>query len=171
MEYRTKLIEKGGKTFNVEWHYDDNCGSPWEENCGHGEVSEWTRRAKRPGELVLMKDRGMSLFYDFAGTVKKALAEGWGVVGRTFRTRREQAAAAAWFDFEYLRRWCEGGWHWCGIVVTLLDEDYEDTDIEASLWGIESEDASYHADVIEDLITQCLQCVEARTYPVTEFGV
>lgn len=171
MEYERKEVKRAGMTFRVVWSYDDCMNEPWKEHEGHGEVSDWTARSKRPGELVLLKDRGMALYYDFAATVEKARAEGWGRVGFESKTRGERAAAAVWANFEYLRRWCENQWHWCGIVVTLLDDDGEETDIECSLWGLESEGDDYHAEVIEDLITQCLQCFESRTYPVTECGV
>lgn len=171
--YRTETIEQHGQTYRVEWFYDEQMGAPWEEQDGHGIVSDWERRDKRPGELVLNKDRGSRRFYDFAASVKKARAESWNTSPYNWKTKGEQAHAAAMADYENLRRWCNDVWHWCGIVVTLLDDD-EETDNIASLWGIEDDgidSAGYHASVIQDLIGEIEHQQQRQTYPVTSEGL
>jgi hypothetical protein len=64
-------------------------------------------------------------------------------------------------DFERLRRWCADDWHYCGIVVTLLDTDGEPDSVDASLWGIESDSPDHHDEVIGDLIAECLHQITA----------
>lgn len=164
--YKTDRIEQHGQTYKIEWFYDNYYGAPWEEHDGHGPVSGWERRDKRPGELILNEDRGARRFYDFQAAVKQARAECW----NSCRNGTE-AAEAARLDFEYLRRWCANDWHWCGIVVTMLD-DGEEIDISAVLWGIEDQGyLSDHAPIIQDLIGECEYQLNRMTYPVTACGV
>ena len=172
--YKTDTIEQHGKTYRIEWVFDYDMGPPWQAHDGHGEVSEWTRRGKKPGELVLCEDRGSRRFYDFAGSVGKAKSEGWNTAPYVWKSKGEQAAEAARADYEFLRRWCANDWHWCGIVVTLLDDEGEDTGISASLWGVEDEgycSRGYHATVIQDLIGECEYQENSVTYPVTHVGI
>lgn len=59
---------------------DEYMGAPWEEHDGHGVVSDWTSRDKRPGEMILSEDsRDCSKrFYDFAESCRIARRDGWG---------------------------------------------------------------------------------------------
>lgn len=166
--YNTETREAHGKEWTIEWVYDTNTGAPWKECDGHGPVSDWEHRDKRPGELILNKDRGSKRFYDFAEAVKIARRDGWNTKPYHWDTKGAQAAAAAWADFEYLRGWCNDEWHYCGIVVTLND------DISASLWGIEDGlDSSdeYHEEVIKELMAECLDDLNRRTFPGCSVGV
>jgi hypothetical protein len=172
--YKTETITQHGQSYLVEWFFDECTGAPWQEHDGHGIVSDWTSRSKKPGELVLHSDRGMSRYYDFAATVEKAKIEGWNVSPYDWKTKGEQAAAATMADFENLRRWCNDLWHWCGIVVTVLDDEGDKTDIQSSLWGLEDDgfcSAGYHATVIQDLIGECEHQEMRISYPVTHCGV
>jgi hypothetical protein len=172
--YKTETLTQHGKTYRVQWFYDCDMGAPWEEHDGHGIVSDWTRRDKHPGELVLNEDRGSRRFYDFAATVKKARAEGWNTAPYDWKTKGEQAAAAAMADFENLRRWCANQWHWCGIVVSLLDDEGEETGIDAALWGIEDDgfcSDGHHATVVQELIGECEHQENRTTYPVTHCAI
>ena len=66
-------------------------------------------------------------------------------------------------DYNYLRQYIAQDWHYCGIVVTLLDADGE-PDVNASLWGIEDglpEMSEYHEEVIGELIDECLSQITA----------
>lgn len=156
--YKTETIEQHGTAYRVQWVQDYDARAPWENEDGHGPVSDWERREKRPGEMILNDDRGALRFYDFAAAVKQARREGWNTAPYEWKTKGEQAAAAALADFDYLRRWCNDNWHYCGIIVTVLDEDGEETDISSSLWGIEDDgtnSAGYHASIIQDLIGDC----------------
>jgi hypothetical protein len=67
-----------GLTFSIQIERDSHCDAPWEEEDGHGPVSDWTRRAKLPGEMVLSESRGMKRYFDFAETVRIAKREAWG---------------------------------------------------------------------------------------------
>ena len=146
----------GGKelTFKVEIEYDADHGAPWENEDGHGPVSGWTTRDKRPGELVLSSHgRNARIYYDFAEACRIALADCWGIpearlAGWTERagqapTKRQIAAAAAMTDYDHLRRWCADEWQYVGVIVTLLDDEGEETEVSDSLWGIEDSDTDY----------------------------
>lgn len=139
-------------TFAVKTERDEYSCAPWEESDGHGPVSEWTYRDKLPGELVLNTDGRAKRFYDFAEACRIALRDGWGsrdaVEGMT---RRHVAALAARQDYKYLKAWCDGEWYYVGVIVTLLDEDGEETAIEASLWGVEDSDDDYIRETARNL--------------------
>lgn len=169
--YKTETVDRHGERYLVEWFFDYDGGPPWEESEGHGIVSEWTRRDKRPGELVLATDRGMHRFYDYAASVRKARAEGWNIEPYQWPSKGAQAAAAALGDFQYLRGWCNDEWHYCGIRVTLLDDDGEKSPAFESLWGIESHADEYHAEVVASLADECRAAVLSRVYPVNHCGV
>ena len=150
--YHTEEITRDGLTFRVSHHHDDHSGEPWKEHDGHGPVTGWEYRDKRPGELILNEDRGTKRFYDYAEACRIARRDGWNAAPYHIEaeTPRQQAARAALADFERLRAWCNDEWHWCGVVVTLLDDDGEEVD-STSLWGIDSDDDTYRADVANEL--------------------
>lgn len=164
--YNTETREALGHTWTIEWIADHDSAAPWESEDGHGPVSDWTGRDKRPGELILHADRGSRRYYDFQAAVKQARAEGWNVAPYEWPTKGVQANNAAWTDFERLRDWCNDGWHYCGITVKL-----DGTDFEASLWGIESEADEHHETIIEDLMQECIYEHNRHTYPVTHCGI
>lgn len=121
-------------TIVIKWEHDEDSGEPWKECDGHGPVSEWTRRDKRPGERVLCSDRGSHRFYDYAEAIRIAKRDGWDAKPYKTGTKGEQAARAVDADFEYLRRWCANDWWWCGYIVTI-----EGTEYRESLWSIDSD--------------------------------
>lgn len=133
--YHTVTREHAGHTITLSWHYDPFMGPPWEEHDGHGPVSEWTRRDKWAGELVLCEDRSRKRFYDYAGACRIALRDGWDSLPYNTgqETKRQQAAKAARADFEHLRQWCNNQWHWSCYTVEIDGFDYN-----KSCWGIES---------------------------------
>jgi hypothetical protein len=162
--YKTDTLTQHCRTYLIEWFYDDTGKAPWDNGDCHGPVSGWERRSKRPGERILNSDRGSHRFYDFQQAVKDAVKV-WGC------KPGPDVVEAVERHFEYLRRWCADQWFYCGIRVTLLDDEGEKTDIDAVCWGIESDADGYHASVIQDLIGNC-DYLEARTvYPVTQSGV
>lgn len=170
--YKTETLPHHGKTYRVEWVYDRDAGAPWDNSDCHGIVSDWETRDKLPGELILNQNGRSKRFYDFAASVKKARAEGWNTAPYNWKTKGEQAHAAALADFEYLRRWCNDDWHYCGITVTLLDDEGDDTDISASLWGVEDDGyCSDHVPIIQDLIVECEHEENRNKYPVTHCAV
>ncbi len=159
-------IEHAGRTFAVRLEHDDVRGPPWNREDGHGPVSDWKRArshrhgtfVKSPGEMILHEDCGSFRTYDFQEACRIARRDGWGDVERlpgwnaaTFRkmfpgdTPARHRSPRAYADFDRLRRWCNGDWHYVGVVVTLLDEEGDETDEVESLWGIESDAATISA--------------------------
>jgi hypothetical protein len=136
----------------IEWFHDSDTGAPWEAHEGHGPVSDWVGRDKRPGELVLSKDGNYTRYYNFQQACRIARKDGWNTKPYAFNTRRIQAAAAAYADYLHLKAWCDDNWWWCGIQVSLL----RDTGESAAVWAIEDAlDGSaerYHEDIIRELI-------------------
>ena len=159
--YRTETRESGTMSFRIEWVYDHDSDAPWDREDGHGPVSDWEHRSKRPGEMILNSNRGSHRFYDFAEAVKLARKDGWNTAPYDWPSKGAQAHAAALADFDYLRRFCNDQWHYCGIVVTLLDADGDPDSVDASLWGIESEGDDYHEEAIGELIAECLSQITA----------
>lgn len=159
-------IELKGLTFRVEVKPDDgSMGAPWDEHDGHGAVRMVRgfvlgEGPKNPGERVLHSDRGTAWLYDWQGAMALAKKDGWGLspeekakfaarLGRA-PTVGEVRTEAVQRDFDYCRRWLNGDWHWCGVVVTLLDVEGNATRETESLWGIESEgcDGSEVPDIV-----------------------
>ena len=134
---------------------DDITGEPWKEHDGHGPVSDWTSRAKRPGERILAQDAGSYRYYDVEEATKIAKRDGWGPMLEGM-SRDQSIALAVDADFNHLQRWCEDQWRWVGVVVAIYAGETR-LAID-SLWGIESEeyadDASYLVEVANDLLTQ-----------------
>lgn len=128
-------------TFRVEVEQDDATAAPWIECDGHGPVSDWVRRDKKPGELVLNTSHGDKRYYDFAEAVKIARRDGWNAQPYCDKeTKGQRAAKAAMADFKNMHGWCNNEWWYVGVIVTLLDDDGEPTDVSESLWGVESKD-------------------------------
>jgi hypothetical protein len=143
----------GGCDYIARTERDDCTGAPWEEHDGHGIVSEWTRRDKRAGELVLAESGGVRRFYDFAATVRLARKDGWDAPPYRTGTARQRAARAALADFERLRAWCNDEWFWCGVIVAPVCPCCGEPDESraASLWGMESDSPAYLREVAEEL--------------------
>ena len=166
-EFHRETLTHKGHTFNVAHIYDRDHGEPWKENDGHGVITDWIDPADAPkGARALSFDNGSThhtRFYDWAASIKLARADKWGLpdnelaalattLGRK-PTKADIAAEAVRRDYEYLRGWCADEWHYCGVVVTL-----DGTDIERSLWGIES-NATEHLGIVarelaDDLIAE-----------------
>ena len=139
--YDGDTFEHRGYTFHVRIEPDQDHGAPWEENDGHGIVSEWTTRDKAPGERVLASDRSHRRYYDVVETLAIAKRDGWGTADgrRDGESAKAYAARAVEADFEYLRRWCADDWQYVGVIVSAVDEDGNpDDDLSLSLWGVES---------------------------------
>lgn len=156
-----EIIEVDGVSFRVAIEQDCDMGAPWEEHDGHGVVSEWTRRDKEPGEVVIASDHGSHRFYDIAETMRLAKRDSWGLapddleafekkIGRK-ATRKMIAAEAVRRDCERMRQWCNDVWQWVGVIVHELDGEGEETGRTASLWGIESDAGSYLDEVAFEL--------------------
>jgi hypothetical protein len=115
----TETATHQGRTITVKWYHDPDYGPPWQEEDGHGPVSEWVHRDKRPGERTLCADRSSKRFYDFQAAIALAKRDGWDAPPYQTGTPGEQAVRAVEADFDWLRRWCQDDWHWVGHVVTI----------------------------------------------------
>ncbi len=155
-----------GLRFIVNIEQDDDSSAPWDKEDGHGPVSDWTSRDKKPGEWVLSSDRGSKRFYDAAEAMRIAHKDGWGLAedgiaeltakhGRT-PTRGEITAAAVRRDFEYLQGWCNDEWRYVGVCVRHASQD-EDDKYSNALWGIESSSDAYISEVARQLASECAQ--------------
>ena len=153
MSYHEYTIEVSGLTFRVEYERDDYQECPWDRECGHGPVSDWEWRDKKPGELVLCEDRRSKRFYDFAGACRIARRDGWDAkpYNTGNETARQQAAKAARADFKRMRAWCNNEWVYVGVIVKLLDDEGEETGEEKSVWGIESDAKDYLDETAREL--------------------
>ncbi len=155
--YATRDIEQNGKTYRVEFIFDSDMGAPWKEHGGHGIVSDWESRNKKPSEIVIASDRGAKRFYDIAETTRIAKRDSWGVsdADTTKMTQAQITAMAVQHDMERMRGWCNGDWHWCGVSVFPLNEDGDELRSKTeSLWGIESDAGEYFDEIIYELIAQ-----------------
>lgn len=134
---------------------DGDQDAPWDRECGHGPVSEWTTRAKQLGERVLVEDRrGAKRYYDFAEAVRIAKRDGWNAPPLGEGTKGQRAAHAAEADFNRLRGWCNGDWEYVGIVVSVYRDDEEIDTHAASLWGIESDCQDYLREIAGELFDE-----------------
>ncbi len=123
-----------GHTITLRWFYDEDSGPPWENEDGHGPVSDWTRRDPNPGEIVLSQDHGSYRYYDMREAVKIAKRDGWDCKPYGQGTKAERAKRSAQADFDHLHRWATDQWWYCGYQIQIEGTDWED-----SLWGIDSE--------------------------------
>ena len=179
--YNTETREIDGRKYRIEWQYDDTSGRPEGESDGHGMCADINfdpttfgeDHDPEDGELDLEEvvrhqmmrvlsraDRrgGYWRVYDVWETMKVAKANGWRDLKweaeHPNATEEERLMAAVDADFNYLQGWYDDDWHWCGITVILLDEEGDPTGDEASLWGLCSDDAERHEEVIADLVSE-----------------
>ena len=159
MKYDSFTFTHNGRDYVAELHFDLHHDAPWRECDGHGPVSDWTTRDKRPGELILTAERRSYRYYDFQEACAIARRDGWNAPPYVIpgETKRAQAARAALADYNYLRAWCNDDWHYCGVVVRLENTCECCGDIE-SLWGIESNCDDYLKEVAAELAEE----LEAR---------
>ena len=159
--YKTQDFEQAGIQFRAEFSVDYCHGEPWKEEDGHGEVTDWETRAKRPGELILSESRNHKRFYDLAGAVAKAKAEGWRAPDSELHpewTEGQEAHHAAMADFERLRAWCAGDWRYSIIEVFPLTEDGDELRSKAAaLSGLQSDDSGYLEAVLIELAAEVLE--------------
>jgi hypothetical protein len=120
--------------------------------------------------MILCEDRGCKRFYDFQAAVKQAKCEGWNTAPYTFRTKGEQAHAAALADFEYLRRWCADQWEYVLLGVDLLDDDGDSMHEWEHIGGVEYDpsNTSYAMELAEDLARQVIARISCMFEEVIE---
>jgi hypothetical protein len=152
----TVTAEVDGFMLAARIEYDDCGDTPWERGDGHGPVSEWTSRGKRPGEWVLCQDRGSRRYYDAQAAVRQAKEEGWDAPPYGVGTTGERATRAVKADFERLRAWCNDEWSYVGVVVSVSRNGVVLDEHAASLWGIESDAGDYLREVANELADEAL---------------
>lgn len=162
----------GRFTLTATIEADEFHGAPWEEYDGHGPVTLWETRAKRPGELILNGDRhGYCRFYDFAEACRIARRDGWGTAdGRQpGESARAYAARAARADFDVLRAWCNDDWHYVTLTVTAAIDDVELASF--SIGGIEcnypGSDNSYLTECADDAADMAIDDAKAKLAKLT----
>lgn len=153
-----------GVTYRCEVKPDDDIGFPWKQCDGHGIVTGWESRDKKPGELILNSDHGSKRFYDFAQSMKIAKRDGWGCNGMYVLKPGQRAYRAVMADYEYLRAFCNDEWSYVYLdVFPLDDEGNELVSRSESLGGIE-----YGLTSQDEYIRQCAQeLAEQISYKVT----
>lgn len=154
-----KVTLPDGFTITFTSEYDTDRGAPWEEEDGHGPVTDRVHREKKAGEVLLCSDHSAKRFYDFAGAMVIAQRDGWGLsdealaaLTRTLGhapTKGQLAEAAVLADFHYLEGWASDRWHYIGVIVTLRNPKGEEVDSE-SIWGVE-DSGDYYQEVAEEL--------------------
>lgn len=155
---KTITHEVDGFILTATVHADDTMRCPWDDDCGHGEVSDWTRRDKRPGERVLCTDSrgGSKRYYDVQASTAIAKRDGWGP-RLPYRTAGQSRAAAVEADYQFLRSWCENEWQYVGVAVTVSRNGIDLTDeYDHALWGIESMCADHITDTARELCEDAL---------------
>lgn len=116
MIFDEEIIKKEGYVFKVFLPDDPDMDAPWDNADGHGPVSEWTRRDKRPGEWELNSDHGSKRFYDAQEANKIAKRDGWGLCDKALQELRER--------INRVRKEVPGaqpGYH--RVILELLPED------------------------------------------------
>lgn len=160
-------------------HADDCRDAPWDNEDGHGPVSEWVTRDKRPGELVLNEDgrrHGKSYrYYDYAEACRIALADGWGMAGgrKEGESARAYAARAARHDFEVLKAFCNNEWAYYGVEIAVYKAEVKLTgNFDHTMWGLEGNfpggDNSHFADMANDLLPGALDAARAKIEELVE---
>jgi len=160
------ITTKIGKlTITARLEFDEDSGPPWKNNDGHGPVSEWTGRDKRPGEVVLHEDHGSKRYYDWQEAIKIAKRDGWDAKPYKTGTKGQQAARAVESDFRYLRAWCNNEWCYVGVVLSVSKNGITLDDCAASLWGIEStsndNEMDYFTDIADELLGEAVKAGKA----------
>lgn len=167
-------ISVNGLNFSVEIEPEYSSGAPWEEECGHGPVSDWTTRDKMPGERVLCEDRGSRCYYDVAEATRIAKRDKWGISPERVAAWRERTgaeptrgqivAAAVESDFQRLRAWCNNEWSYVIVTVTLLDTDGDETWMYECIGGVESDADEHIEELAQGLAEQIAEQVGDATH-------
>ena len=127
-----KTMKYKGYLFTIEVDYDEFQEPPWLHCDGHGPVSDWTTRDKKPSEVVLSSIGGANLYYDFSKAMKKAKEELWDAAPYGQGTRGERAERAVRADVKHLRDYIDNVWVYVTLSVTLRGSGYT-----TSLGGVE----------------------------------
>jgi hypothetical protein len=167
---------KSGKRYSVVWYYDNDSGSPLEDD-GYGvtERLDWNPTNERQMEAyiedyepelgeetrlrmmrVLEKSSrhyGSGLFYDVLSSLHLARTE-WGFPDPV------KAMEIVEKDYAFLKGWYDESWHWITASVAPLDYNDEPEEHyrefcarhESTILDDDEENSATRTEVIEDLI-------------------
>ncbi len=164
--YREDTAIVGDRQYRVRYLYDNDHEAPWDDGEGRGIVTDWVsadRSNKKPGWRVLHVDRSSVRYFDWAGTIAKAKAEGWGLgekelaeltakLGRA-PTKGEIAEGAAQQEFDFFRAYCRDEWYYVGIEVTAIIDGEPDEDLQDTCWGFETW-KDYHEEAAAEMAAE-----------------
>jgi len=147
----------------AEIDYDECAEAPWLMCDCLGKVSDWERRDKAPGEMILSTDKGFKRFYGFQAAVANGKLEG--MTG-------EQAAKSALAEFDRLRQWCNDYWSYVVVTVKAINTVTGETAETFSCGCVESDatdeviaelqaEAKGWIDEQADRTTEIFYCLEA----------
>lgn len=148
--FHTETFTYQGEEFRAQYWPDYDCGPPWDSEDGHGSVRYIRdREDKKPGERIIAQDRGDFLVYDFAGAMRKAKSEGWGIANQPEGATPSQIAEMAVNrDMEMLSGFARE--HWGYVIVEVTHSGTGDSDI---VGGVESLD-DYHESFARELAAE-----------------
>ena len=142
-------IDIEDQPFLVASMYDNDAGSPWdyEPEFSENVVSKWTRRAKNPGELVLVKDRDSYRYFDFKLAVQEL---------RQMGETGKEAERIARFIFERWRDWCNDRWHYIIVYVAPKDEAGKPVIAQMTAVGGVEDDGNYWKECANELAREII---------------
>lgn len=151
-------IELNGRRYGVKFEYDYDADAPWDGCDGHGAVRQSNRAHaegrsdKRPGERPLNHAgrNEYQFYYNWQGACELARTDGWNAEPYDAPGRILRAVQA---DFDYLRGYVNQDWQYVGVIVTLLDENGEETGESDALWSVETYE-DYHHTVAAELAAE-----------------
>ena len=112
--YKTTVIEYRGFKIAFNWHYDEYAELPWQFCDCYGVVSEWSRRDKKPNEMLLHISNGYNRFYDFKESVKSFKRQGYD---------GKQANDIALDAFKHLQKFCRDQWFYLTCETQVTDSN------------------------------------------------
>ena len=167
--------EVDGFDIRARIEIDTDVQSPWEDEDGHGPVSEWVARKKRPYERLLIKDGNSARYYDYADAIRIAKKENWDAPPYGEGTKAEQARRAVDRDFEVTKAWFNNEWHWCSVILSISKNGLLLSNHAASMGGVAmnhpSDDGESGADVTavaNELLDDAVQVGHEIIQKITE---
>jgi len=161
-ECHDQRIVVDGFTLTASVRRNEFMGPPWIEHDGHGIVSEWTARDKKPSERILCREGRSRRYYDVNASMDKAEKEGWDAAPYGQGTKRQQAARAVEEDFKNLKAWCDDQWYWVDIRIDARRNGVFIYDCVAIEMGLRSDGGEYLAEVANELIHDAIAEAEIR---------
>jgi len=163
--YDTKIVKYKGRQYRTTFPYDDDHPKPWVGDDGRGIVHSTSFHAdKRPGWRPLPGYGDTAKWFDWAGTIKKAKEEDWGLSAKDRAALAAELGAdptpgqiierAVQKEYDFLLAYMQNNWYYVGIEVTLLNEDGEpDESLQDTCWGFETW-KDYHLEAAQGMVEE-----------------